>query len=268
MSNESTNEYENLKGYFKYLVTLTTIFLGIIGAIASFLIFSDRDSLQTKLTEMKTEYSESIKRTEEIASLEVEKIKLEVRAIAQEEVTKEIDRLFRENKVSNQINSRVKSEIKNNANNLIETRIAESMKSNNQQLDESIKISDAAIKMRIGHRSGLNALNEYSQKSKFLNNRSLAIELKNRIIADYYNMQHADQTKEVPNEKELIHELKHMKIENDSLITLNLIKHINEGTDLNSISRAIYILNLRENTNFKPFEYNLINDWSNSKMIK
>ncbi len=238
MSTEPINEYENLKSYFKYLVTLTTIFLGVIGGIASFLIFSDRDNLQTKLTELKTEYSESIKRTEEIASLEVEKIKLEVRAIAQEEVTKEIDRLFRENKVSNQISSKVKSEIKNNANNLIESRITESMESNNQQLDESIKISDAAIKMRIGHNSGLVDLERFSRNSKFLNNRSLAIELKNIIINDYYQMQHV-QIEETPTEKEIIYELKHMDIANDSLISENLIKYINSDKSLNSISRAI-----------------------------
>lgn len=268
MEEQAKIEYENIKNYFKFLVTLTTIFLGIIGGIASILFYFDRESLKNNLTQLKVEYSESLKRAEKIASLEVQKIKTEVKSIAQDEVTIEIERLFRENEVTSQIQSKVRSEIRNNANNLIETQIRNSMLSNNERLRESIKIGDAAIKMRIAHKSGLVELNKYSNNSKFLDNRSLALELYDRIINDYHSIHYSNKDEEAPTLENIAKYFKYMKITNDSLVVSSLVKYINRESNLNDVSMAIYILNLHENVNFKPFEFDLINEWHKGTLKK
>jgi hypothetical protein len=259
-------EYESLLRYFKYLVTLTLIILGLIITAGSIVFIQDRHDLKDQLNELKDESIASISRTEDAAFIKVEEIKREIEEIAEKEITKELDYIFEKENISKLIMEKVKNEIKQNVTYLIDNEINKSVKNINEQLTESTAINDAAIRMRIGHIEGLNLLKSYSKNAIFLNNRARANELLIKITNDYVTFNERMSKDLIGYGKDgIVVNLLHLKIENDSSAIMNLVDLINTNLYLNDISSAIVLLNIKAGTNFKPFEIKEINSWYKEK---
>lgn len=257
------NEYESLKSYFKYLVTLTSIFVGIITFIGASIFLYDRNSLKSQLDELKIQSVESIQKIEKLAFSESNRIQRETQKIIEKEVTKELEYIFAKENISALITNKVNEEIKLNASDLIGSEIREELSKYSKQLTESVSISDSAIRMRIGHREGMTLLEKFSKNAQFLENRIRANDLLFNIKNDYAEFH--ERFEEEIRKDSLNRGLKTLKIKNDSLVSMNIVEFINADKNLNNISTAIGYLNNINGTKFRPFQFKEINNWIKEK---
>lgn len=260
------NEYENLKSYFKSLVNITVIFLGIISAIAAILFAYDRsslqqktknleDSLETKIINLEKSYEEAIEQIKSKANFEIEVITQDVKTQISAEIENEIANQFARKNINTIIDKQLNHLLDTEFSSELKQKMASYLLESNESLNELTDISDAAIFMRVGNKRGLNDLIHYSKNAKFSENRARALELKERISIDYKNVFEAETI------KALEKNCKCYGIDFNNPKKKALIKTINEINDLERIAIAIELLNRTFKTNFKPFEFELINDW-------
>ena len=130
----SQAEYDHLLSFFKYLVTLTMVVLGVCIAIGAYLFHSNmrdvRDDAKVEATRVAT--SEAKARVTE--AFDEKNINAMILAAAQEKVGKLTDKL-------------------------IEQQLTEKLRPIQQRISLVGQISESEMRMRMGFRSGLDAVN-------------------------------------------------------------------------------------------------------------
>lgn len=258
-------KYEDLLNYFKRLVTLTMTFIAIITGISGYFFIKDRSDLKVYIEDLKRNAEESIGRIEESAAHETDQLRSEMRIVVEEEVRRELEKIFIDENISALVKEKVRREINLNAMEIIESEISKVTQEYEYRLSEIMEINDAALRMRIGHYEGYKKLMGLASNTRYLSNKPRAESLLNRIKNDYiFYFKNFDKI-ELKDESDVEYILKQFDIKNDESAIDNLVKYILEEHSLDNISIAIALLNQLEGTTFLPFQFEEIKDWNKNR---
>lgn len=256
------NEYEGLKNYFQDLVKTTTYFLGFISVLAAGFFIYDREKLEDRVNKLEEDYKIALEQIKVKADLEIENVKLDIREKINQEIENELHSQLNKKNVNliidKQLNYLLDSEFSFELKRKLKTFLIET----NESLNELTDISDSAIFMRIGNKKGYTNLFHYINNAKFSENRARAEELLQNISNDYYLL-FSKKT-----DQELKQSCNCMEVDKENPKIDELVNVINQDDNLNNISTAIEILNRKFDTNFQPFEFELINKWSKNQKNK
>ncbi len=127
-------EYDHLLSYFKYLVTLTGIFLGLMVAAASFLFYSNLRAVREDAREEATRAATKEAQTRVAQAFEEKNINAMILKAAQEKVGTITDKL-------------------------IEQQVTAKLQPIQSRISLIGRISESEMRMRLGFRAGLDELN-------------------------------------------------------------------------------------------------------------
>jgi hypothetical protein len=127
-------EYDHLLSYFKYLVTLTTVALGLLIAIGAYLFHSNMKDVREDAKQEATRVATSEAKAGVAEAFDEKNINATILLAAQQEVGKVTDRL-------------------------IEQQLNEKLRPVQQRISFVGQLSECEMRMRMGFRSGLDELN-------------------------------------------------------------------------------------------------------------
>ena len=145
-----------------------------------------------------------------------------------------------------------------------------------RKLRYTVLISDAASRMRIGMKEGLNELRSFDSSAYDEDLRSLSRSLLSKITADYDSVHSKLKFKDFYMFKRTWYESSLIKPSLSELITLKpkvsdsliismLLKDIEDNHDLNLVARATIMLRYLTNIPFKMFDYDFIKRWKDNR---
>jgi hypothetical protein len=127
-------EYDHLLSYFKYLVTLTTIVVGLVIALGAYLFHSSMKDVR-------------------------EDAKQEATRVATSEAKARITEAFDEKNINAMILAAAQQKVGTITDKLIEQQLAEKLRPVQQRISVVGQVSESEMRMRMGFRSGLDELN-------------------------------------------------------------------------------------------------------------
>ncbi|MDB4923820.1 hypothetical protein [Mucilaginibacter sp.] len=280
---EEQLHYESLTSYLKYGIAIAGSFIVVISSVAIYFSFGDRKAmrdeyensitnLRVQIVEIKSDAKETVKQIKEEAQAEIKATKeysekqisgitTETNAIALTETQKQIDGIFKTDKIQNIIDFQATKEIKGKVKAMVDSAT------------KSItKINDAASKMRIGHIKGMLLLRSYFEKPKNTQDSLLAKNLYDDICEDYFLVD--KDTLAYPGLSSFATHREYVPFkiinnmyptdkgqDNDLRFMMDVINNKDNRYDLNWIGITIINIGRISNKNFKLFEIDEVNKW-------
>lgn len=256
--------YESLTSYFKELVKISAIFLGIITTVAIFATVKDRNEMRAEITKLAEDGKIAISETQKIVNEKLNNIQRQASELALKEAEKRINEILKKSNIEDLTEKAVKKYAVEKIEKEVQKEIDVTLKSIQEEISSLGVIADSAIKMRIGHKSGLVKMLEIIKNEKNQIVKRRAQDLLDNISSDYdaFSLRYIDAWN-IDNyvKAGLATESKDLNQKK-----AQLIKMIEKEEDLNNV--AILFQNLRKNgeTNLKMFDFDAIA--SISKKIK
>lgn len=247
---------------YKWLISIVGIVI-LVGLYFSYKSASDfKSEMRKEINELKVEAKNAIEKTQKLADNQISQIRISADKIALEEAQNRIDNAFKENNVKKMIESAAKREVGTE----IERQVSKEVNIVMDNLQDDITslglITDAAMRMRIGLRDGLDELIKIQKTSTDSNIKERA-KLLLKSIADDYDRIGKEIFKEMGGSVNVIGDLKESKDEfkDENNIIPDLMKVIHSKRPLEDIALAIIVLREKTGEQFNMFDIENIERW-------
>ena len=258
---ESENHYKSLLSYFNNLVRTTSGIFVILITIVGILFFQDRASMNEAITESKNTAKQAIENTENYANKKIEEINSKAEKIALDEAKSTVKKILQEKNVETMIDSFVNVWIDNSVNEQIKVAIKESEEKYIENIQNILDIGDAAMRMRLGLRSGLNDLAYFMNRNADANLSLIAKNYYLQIKNDYNRNSIDNFNRKYPNPANIVQPELLGMYEHDTDVR-RLIKVLeNNDSLLNQIADAFVGLRHKTGENFEMFDFEKVNKW-------
>lgn len=259
---ENETHYKALISFFKYLISITGGVLSIIFIVTGILFFQDRASMRRELTEVKKSAQEAIENTKDKANFQINEIRSTAKEIALDEAKKRVTTAFQEKNIKSMIDSAAKDIVMKSVQSKLKDAIDTTTIKIENDLTELSNIYDAAMKMRMGLRSGLTDLNNLIKTSENIYLKNSAVAIYKSICNDYDSVQTKSFNKLYPDSTKF-NKLKKLSLgfEVIKVDIPNLIKMIKTGENLNDVAFSFIILRKKTNKQFRMFDIQQIDYW-------
>lgn len=255
---ESEKHYNSLISYFKHLVWITGGILSIIFIVVGIIFYQDRSDMRDELNDVKQFAKQAIESTKDAADNQINGI----RTIAIDEARIRVERAFQEHNIKSLVDSAARDIVFKSIQNQLRNEVNKSLVKIENDLNELSKISDAAMRMRVGLRSGLIDLNNLKStlKNDYLRKRAKTI--CENICSDYDRINEKGYKEVYPDTLKPA-EIKEVPYGFDVIKAdiPNLIKIIRTEDDLNFVAAAFIILRRKTGIQFRMFDIQQVNKW-------
>ena len=277
MANENKTEeqrhYENLTGYFKYLVTITIAAITIITGVVIYFTYQNisdarrevRDSLNEIKNDMKNTSQKSLDSFEKLqkqANEDVQNFKTEIRSYALQETKTKVNEAFEGNNIKLMVEQAADKKLNEQLDKIVQEKIY-------KDLDVIPEIVLAVDKIRWSERSGLEHLDSLRLYNSNSSIRKLASKAYLEKVSDYdkiYNTNKKEiQIKEITSNSEL--KLNVSKPDTAAIIK-GLVSIIRNNQVLDNVASAINYLNRLTNNHFAMFDFKSIEEWAKNYFKK
>lgn len=265
-SNENISEneihYNSLISFFKHLVWVTLGALSIVSVTAGVLLYQDRQEMRNDLNDVKDLAEQAIINTTDSANNQIYEIRSSAERIALNEARLQVKEVFQKYSIKAIADSAAKEIVLKSIRNELKKEVGLALDSIKHDLTNLGNISDAALRMRIGLKSGLidlqKAINTY--EDDYL--RNMANNLYADICEDYDRINTQFLKRDYPDSLEII-ESNNIDFNFQTMNTeiSNLIEIINNNEWLNQISVAFVTLRVKTGIHFEMFNIDQVNDW-------
>jgi hypothetical protein len=252
---ESEIHYQNLISYFKYIVTITLIGLGILTTYFFFVFGKDRKDMREDLNNFK-----------ETAKNSIENIRNEAANIAISEAKRKIDEAFRDNNIEKFIEDYAKNEYKNEFSKMLELKTKDINANFENELNEIVLLNNASLRMRLGFKDGLVDLINLKNNAKNNLTKNKAQEYISGIGKDF-DTKHSKIINELNRASKDWDIKKHLLSSgivtdtNEPEIYDQMINNINSTDNLDYIAIDIIFFRELSKEDFKMFDLEAIKEW-------
>lgn len=270
-------QYENLTGYFRTLVWITGIVLGIICTVAMVLSYKDREAMNKSLTATSDKIQKNIddlnalsqtkiKATSDYAQKEIDIVGQQTKSFVNEKVNRELDYLFSSDKIQGYIRDKAVKVAKTQIADIVSETVDPEFKETEKEMNLIALISEAAIRLRIGIYDGYLTLKDYIDRPKTIKSKMLAINLLKKIETDYIKSDSINVENLYGYYKNLN---KDTLTQEQYLARNNLINVISDNTASIELKvRSIMILNKMYDLNVGIFDFEAMKLWYEQKIQK
>ena len=260
---DAERHYSELTAYFKHLVWLVLLALGIIITAGGVFLYQSATDLRERTAAAQREAENAIGRTRDAADSQIKEIGESARRIAIEEAQRKVGEVFETSNVSQLVESAARAQAKT----IIEQELGASMdraiQDVQRDLDSLGEVSDAASSARVGHRSGLDRLMKIRATATQPKVGELAGRLIARIAADYgTSMKDAISEMGAKDAIDLLRMRTTARFGDGPEVVCALIKEVETGDDLNNVALEFISLEERTGHQLRIFDFEALNAWS------
>lgn len=252
------SEISRVRSVYKWLISIVGIVI-VAGLYFSYNSTKEfRSETEDKINKLKVEAEKSIEKTQKHADDQISQIRVSASEIALEEAQKRINDAFQKNNINEMIEMTAKAEVGTELEKQVNQKVNEVMDNIQDDIVSFSLVSDAAMRMRVGIRDGLDELIDLQKTSTDSNIKERAKILLNRIASDY-----EISAKRILNEfggsAIFLTDFNVSKDKNN--IIPDLIKVIHSDESLDQIALAIIILREKTGEQFRMFDIEEIDTW-------
>lgn len=259
---DAENHYNNLIKYFKNLVWIASGVIALIVLFAGVFSFQDRQAIKKEVDFVKRLATQEINRTSQFAEDKIKMIKNDSEEIALNEARRRVQEAFKTNNIQELVENTTQEEVLKSIDAKLGDEVDNAYKTIVQELESIVKISDSAMRMRMGFKPGCISLQNIIVNSNTNKTKELAILTYESILNDYEEVCMRTFIEIFPDTSS-IRTLKKIPFgfyEKEMTIE-NIINSILTERNLNDITYFTFILRIKVNHHFKLFDFVYLRSW-------
>jgi len=277
--------YKSLTDYFKYLVTITAMGVGILVAVGLYITYRDMSSMRAEvkqnLSDVKGEIRQNmadvkgdtkqvvegtrdqaktaIDSTRDAASLQISQIREQSAAIALGEAQRRVENAFRTTNVETLVEDAARRQVGVVIERQAKGEVDRAMDSLQQDITMPGRLADAGAKMRIGMRSGWDQLFSLINSSTNENVLQRGKAIFESIATDYESYVKESMGGHSALETEYGEKLKELRSKPE--FVQGMIARIRSGRDLHEVATSFLTLREVMGRPFKMFDIEAVEQW-------
>lgn len=252
---ECENHYKELVEFFKHLVWLVSVAVGIVVAVGALFLYHNID-------EVKRDAKKAIDKTRENANADIEKIRVEAGELAREEAKRNVEQAFKENNIQLLVESTAKKEVGDAVDRRVRVEVDKSMASIQEEIKSLGKLSDSGARLRLGMRAGLDGIWIVLTNAANQSTRDQARSLLISIANDYEAAIKADMVlNSSTNILEYVRRYTDFPAEIPIDTCSNLLQVIRTESNMRNVALAYFMLREKSGRRFQLFSEDAVETW-------
>ncbi len=254
-------EYESLKSYFKWLVGATYVAILLFAGVGAVFLYKSigdiRSDAKQAASDALKNATERITFTADRANSELARIKDDSARVAQAEAQKRVEEVFAKPDIQAMLQSAAKKQVGAVISREVKDEVERSVESVHEDMQELSVNANAAMRMRLGLRSGLTELIERSKTAPAPLIRQNAAELLTSIALDYDQVIKAELARVAPNTPAGLVQMWVPKAKGIA----GVVDFLRTEGDLNRVAYAFAALRELTGDKFRMFDLDGVDNW-------